>query len=560
MKRFLACMLSFVLTALLLLGCAGDGGQSGNTDPSGSGSGTGGRKTLTIGIPMNTAVIDYNTNAYTKWLSEALDCDIKLKLFATGGNDYMTQLSGMMLKGDRLPDVIWDFDSMSGSTWDLYGQDGFFIDLKPYMDDKEGASKVWWDQVRDLDPVFIENALKRCEDDFGAMYVFPKIETSIIDTMDYMVMINETWLSELGLRQPTSADELYQVLKAFKEKKCGDRFGYYPMVGGGESALSGDIINWIINMFLYFNDETYFGLAEDGKTLTTPFTSDKYREALTFCKKLVDEGLLMYGVSMQEMKNIMNPVDQDPRVGICVFHPTLTFQANESSIDHFKPLENYWGYQVRKENTCRLSAAITADCEDPDLAFRLLMLASSQEGAYRLRYGELGVDWDWADKGEISFMGLPCTLKVYSETLSTSTQNKTWKNGPGILIYAENETAQYPNYDGWIGKRCDLISGIYESFTKAEKANNPAHILPVIVLSERQSKENEVERKNTQNLIYTMRDTFIKGTANSTVLGGARADIKNDDHWNKYLAALEKEGLAAWQAQIQEIFSESYLK
>ena len=77
----------------------------------------------------------------------------------------------------------------------------------------------------------------------------------------------------------------------------------------------------------------------------------------------------------------------------------------------------------------------------------------------------------------------------------------------------------------------------------------------MFVLSELQSVEHEVERTNTSNLIYMMRDTFIKGTANDTVLGGAKADINNDAHWQAYLNALEREGLSVWQAYMQEIYT-----
>jgi hypothetical protein len=55
-----------------------------------------------------------------------------------------------------------------------------------------------------------------------------------------------------------------------------------------------------------------------------------------------------------------------------------------------------------------------------------------------------------------------------------------------------------------------------------------------------------------------MRDTFIYGTSNDSVLGGQNADINNPDHWNKYLAALDKEGLSVWKAQMQEIYDNEY--
>lgn len=552
MKKIVSLVLSMVMVLGLLAACGGDDKDTGtNAD---------GKKVLTIGIPMKTTVIDYDTNSLTLWLEEQLDVDIQFQIFATGSNDYMSQLSGLIMKGAKLPDILWDFDGMTGGTWDLYGQDEYLVDLTSYMEDKDGASKVWWDRVADIDENYINNVLKRCQDDYGAMYVFPGIETSIIDTMDYMVSINQTWLTECGLQQPTNIDEFYNMLVTFKEKMC-TKNGYWPLVGGGSSSLSGDVINWIINMYIYFNDETYFNLSDDGKTLTTPFTSDKYREALAFCKKLVDEGLLYYGLSREEITSLVNPADKDPRVGMFVGHPTLSYVSGDDCIDNYVALENYWGYAIRTENMYSLNAGITTDCEDPDLAFELFMLVCSEEGSYRMRYGEKGVDWDDADEGAISFLGLDCTLKVLegSETISTSTQNKTWKSGPSILINSENESAQYENISGWIGKRCDIIKGIYTAYTAAE-SRNPKYICPVIVLSELESLSNESERSNTQNLIYIMRDTFIRGTSNDTILSGEKADINNDTHWQKYLNGLEKEGLSVWQAQIQQIYTEQYME
>lgn len=551
MKKLLAILLCMVMILGLFTACGGDGNKDNDT------TNADGKEVITIGIPLKTTVVDYDTNAFTLWLEEELDIDIQFQVFATGGADYMTQLSSLTLKGTKLPDIIYHFDAMDGSLWDMYGQDEYFIDLTDYMDDKEGASKIWWDSLEGVDEMTITNMMKRCRDDFGAMYVLPRIETSMIDTMDYMVSINQTWLNECNLKQPTTPDELYNVLKTFKEKYCG-QVGYYPIVGSGAGSLCGDMINWIINMFLYYDETVYFGLSEDGTTLTTPFTSDKYREALAFCRKLYTEGLMPEPMDSSDIKNAVNPADGTPRVGMVVGHPTLVFRSNDVSIDNFVPISTYWGSAVRVEADSTLSSGITTDCANPDLAFKLLMLICSEEGQYRLRYGELGVDWDWADEGAVSYMGLPCTVKVYSETLSTSTQNKSWLKGPGVFQNAENETAQYTTTDGWINKKTTIIRGIYDAYVAAEETKNPTYILPKMVMSEAQSLENEAERFNTQNVVYIMRDTFIYGTSNDSVLGGQNADINNNDHWNKYLAALEKEGLSVWKAQMQEIYDEEY--
>lgn len=552
MKKLISLLLCAVMVLGLLSACGGDAG---------SGTGNSGDKpVITIGIPLKTTVIDYETNSYTLWLEEELGIDIKFQVFATGSNDYMTQLSGLTLKEAKLPDILWNFTGMNGGTWDLYGQDEYLVDLTPYMEDKDGASKIWWERMANVEPEYLANILKRCEDDFGAMYVLPDVETSVVDTMDYMVSVNKTWLAECNLEQPTNIDEFYNMLVTFKEKMCSGKAGYYPLVGGGVTSLGGDVVNWIINMYLYYDESTYFALSDDGKTLTTPFTSDKYREALAFCKKLVDEGLLYYGLTREELSALVNPADGNIRTGMFVGHPTLTYVENDPSIEHFEALETYWGYCVRNEDQYELSAGITTDCADPDLAFELLMLACSEEGSYRLRYGVLGEDWDWADEGATSYLGLPCRIKVLegSETLSTSTQNKALLKGPCILLYAENETVQYVDNGGWFNKRCDIAAGIYESFTKGEE-HNPKYICPVMVLSELQSQTNEAERTNTMNLIYIMRDTFIRGTSNDTVLSGAKADINNDAHWQAYLDQLEKEGLSVWQAQMQEIYTNEFM-
>lgn len=551
MKKLTAILLCLVMVLGLFSACGGDSGSN-NNDQGGEE-----KEVLTIGIPLKTTVIDYDTNAFTLWLEEKLDIDIQFQRFATGGNDYKTQFSGMLLKGDKMPDILWNFESFSGGLWDMYGQDEYLVNLKPYMDDKEGASKIWWDRVAEIDESYIANVLKRCEDDYGDMYVLPRIETSSIDTMDYMVSINQTWLTECGLEQPTNIDEFYNMLVTFKEKMCAGKAGYYPLIGGGPASLCGDVANWIINMYIYFNDASWFNLSEDGTTLTTPFTDPLYREALQFLNKLYKEGLMQYELDNSEMKNLINPADGIPRVGMFVGHPTLNYLSDDVSIDHFVALENYWGYAVRTEDLNNLSSGITTDCENPDLAFELLMLACSEEGSYRLRYGELGEDWDWADEGATSYLGVDCDIKVMSSTLSTSTQNKSWINGPGILINAENEAVQYTDEGGWISKRCNIAAGIYNSFCEAEK-HNPKYVCPIMVLSELQTQTNEAERTNTTNLIYMMRDTFIKGTSNDTVLGGSNADINNDDHWNKYLAGLEREGLKTWQDMMQEIYNNEY--
>ena len=50
----------------------------------------------------------------------------------------------------------------------------------------------------------------------------------------YKIWINQTWLDNLGLDVPTTTEELYTVLKAFKENDPNGNGiqDEYPLVGG----------------------------------------------------------------------------------------------------------------------------------------------------------------------------------------------------------------------------------------------------------------------------------------------------------------------------------------
>ena len=56
----------------------------------------------------------------------------------------------------ELPDVLWGV-SLNSATLSTYGKEGYLVDLRPYYDDKEGASKTFWDR---LESTFSKEELK----------------------------------------------------------------------------------------------------------------------------------------------------------------------------------------------------------------------------------------------------------------------------------------------------------------------------------------------------------------------------------------------------------------
>ena len=551
MKKLLAMLLCLTMVLSLFAACGGnETNETGGQDGTGDGTGT---KTITIGIPQDTAVVpNYDENAYTKWLEAESGYDLEFVLYNTAAADYKTQLATAIINdSEDLPDILWGFKGLGSGVWSTYGEDGYFIDLTEYFEDKEGKSKIWWERAAELDEGYVEMILRRCTADDGGLYAFPRIEYTEIDTMDYMVFINQEWLTALNLEMPTDKDSLYNVLKAFKnnDPNGNGKKDERPLVG------TDGVINWIVNMFVPYNTEKFFGLSDDGQTVTTPFAEDAYRDALIFLRKLYDEGLMVncYSISGTEITNFLNPTDGVAVVGIGQGHPTLEFNYGEDSVYAYTAIP-YWGYAIRNENQNTYGTFITEDADDPDACWDLLMLMTSEESAMRQRYGEYGVDWTDADPGTKSFLGYDATYKIIKDDAFSGINAQTYHSiDATILIGAENEYAQYDEtLDEWLHAKNGLLRDIFNNFNKAEQENNPKYMLPVIYYDEEEDLLTENERSNVKSVINSYQMKFVVGA------GGL--DPSSNSDWNIYLGELKDNGLQTWLDQLQRMYVEDGYK
>ena len=552
MKKLLAILLAVVAVVGLFAGCTQTGTSGNGNDPTIKYNDKG-KQIINIGIPENLNCTDYENNAYTLWLEEQTGYDLQFQLFASSSGDYKTQLSVQVLnEKDTLPDILMTFNGLGDTTWKKYGKEGYFISLTEYFEDKEGAGKAYWDAVEasGIDESFVNDVLRRCKGDDGEIYAFPCIESTPIDTIDYQVSINQEWLDYLNLDMPTDPDSLYKVLVAFRDGDPNQNglADEIPLIGSTNGQMSGDIVNWIVNMFVYFDDWNWFNLSDDGKTVVVPFTSDAYRQAMIYMNKLYNEGLMNFGLAQSEIKNMVN--SSECTVGIVVGHPTLTFTANKDTIDPYVSMP-IWGYAVRKENTHREANFITEDAADVDACWELLCLMCTKEGSYRQRYGEKGVDWDDADEGATSFLGLPAEIKILNDSAFAETGAQCWKAiAAALLPNAENESVQVDETTNeWSLKKFALLKGNYEYFTAAEK-NNPKYIMPHIVRTTEENEETYNERSNCQNAVSSYRVKFIKG----------ELDPNKDADWQVYLKELETQGLQTWIEQTQELYEQDYME
>lgn len=556
MKKLIALLLCIVMVLSVLAGCgptAPSSGDNGDKDSANNGT-LPDDVVLKIGIPRSGMVEDYDTNAYTLWLEEQTGYDLQFQIYEGGANDYMSQLSVAVIDEEELPDILMGFNLGKG-VYEDYGEDGIFIDMRPYFEDKD-KSGSWWEsfeQVGDKEwQDYVWERMVAGED--GGIYAFPHLEESSYDPMRHQAFINQDWLDKLGLPMPTDTESFYNTLVAFKtqDPNGNGKADEVPLIGvaGGY----GDTINWLINMFVYHNPNRFWRVDEQGE-LYHIYASNEYREALKYINKLVKEGLMptsVWSMNDNDVKNQLAPGDNVQKVGVFCGHPTLALAINNENIYSYKALP-YWGYATLNDLTAKLNTFITEDCEYPDAAWNLLMLMSSKEGSYRQRYGEKGVDWVDADEGAVSFLGQPAELKVINEGAYTDMGNQTWSTIVSAIVFnAENEACQISDdMSDWVKHKMGMMAECHENYYEAVK-RNPTNIVGLFDYTTEDEDFIMASKSNTVNFINQCRASFCTGSGNDYT------NPSNDAQWEAYVKGIEAQDIATWKSVDQELYELHY--
>ncbi|MEK3883736.1 extracellular solute-binding protein [Paenibacillus sp. PL2-23] len=147
-------------------------------------------------------------------------------------------------------------------------QTGIFWEIGPYLQDYPNLSAI--------NPLVYDNIKVD-----GKIYGIPSVRDLARNTMVY----RKDWLEKLGLPEPTTVDEFYNMLHAFATKDPD---------GNGKNDTYGLIeYNTLFNMDIiaaYFGAPNQWG--EENGQLVPSFATDAYLEALQFYRKLFDEKII----------------------------------------------------------------------------------------------------------------------------------------------------------------------------------------------------------------------------------------------------------------------------
>ena len=308
-KRTTGLVLSAVLAAGL---CAcGNGGQNaGKSSVPFNQTGypiVNDKVTIKVMAPNWGNVKDFNELADVKEYEELTNVHVDWQYF-TG--DASEKLSLAFAAKNNIPDLFLMAD-MSSSTVDKYGEDGVLM------------------AVEDLISQYAPNVQKAIEEDVdgrkmataanGHMYAIPSLFRSPMEKIRGISFINEEWLEKLNLHMPSTTDELYRTLAAFKEQDPN---------GNGEADEVPLTLYWdnntsgVASLFGAWGvSSAYTGAG--GSCMSGPFfvknkkvvvsnMQDEYKEAVKFFHQLYSEGLMNIDAFTGDKKSIAARIKAEP--------------------------------------------------------------------------------------------------------------------------------------------------------------------------------------------------------------------------------------------------------
>ena len=472
-KRIISLALVFVMLCCILAGCG--------TKTGGSSAGN----KLTVGINQNANVTDFDNNAFTKWLEETVGVDIEFVFFSSSEKEALQQLALTVSANKELPDVILGFHKMGHYVVNQYGEDGYFIDLTDLIDKYGKNYKAALKGLSDEEREYLEK--KAVNTNTDGIYAMPIALCPAIDDMPNLMYINQDWLTKLGLQAPTNIEELRNVLYAFKtqDPNGNGKADEIPMLGGC-LGKGNDVLGYMLNAFVHFSDNNSFNVTK-GK-VWDPVVTDEFRQGLIYINGLVKEGLvsdLCFTLAAGSEFSAMNsPTDGVEKVGIFCGYPDSYMNAESDSASSYVALGSLadatgkGGYTVVNPSPVYWSNFITKDCENPELAMKLLDTLYTDESIMRARHGEKDVDWTYGEG--TSAYGTKAYVNIVNGNAYFS-GNSTWSKNPAGIMKQENYIAVEVKGEG---TRAEFARMQKESYQIMANAKQPEELATKLLYSQ----------------------------------------------------------------------------
>ena len=529
-RGFIACLLAAAMTSAMLAGC---GETADSTVSSGAEVNKEGFPivdepiTLTMLCPVTSMNSDPNKNMSFFSAMEELT-NIKMEVNAVSSSSFPEKINLLFASGD-LPDVIFGC-ALSASDEYSYGEQGLLLPLQDLIEEYGPNLRKMFEERPEVK--------KQITIPTGDIVSLPSVSESDTAGIWVRYYINQNWLDKLGLSMPTTPDEWYTVLKAFKEND--------PNGNGIQDEIPWSMFDALLFMkrFAYFwgiNSTEDRGMyVDDSGKVQNAFVQPEMKEAFKFFAKLYQEGLIDSEVFSMSSEQFNAKAQKDENV-IGSFVYIQPEQATGTDINRaleyksMPPFVAENGKQIYPSTRAisRGLAAIPSKSKNPAAALRWLDYLYSRDGHVLREYGAPGALYTSYD---------PETKNIYLTDATGGEELRAKQTlSAGVVLPGRF-------YDDVI--EISAIEKDSESAALQEEAKkNAAELVPYL-----NEAFPQMYFDNTNQKRMDLLNTDITKYVDETLVKFVTGSLNIDTEWDNYVAELEKMGLQ----EIIDIYQDAY--
>lgn len=492
---------------------------------------------LTVLTPSNVYVQSFEDNEFTRWYEEKTNVHINWQVVPAEEQD--TALNLRLASGDY-PDILMSFRP-NLAVQELFGGQGTFIALNDLIDEHA----VEFARVVEQYPL----TLRTITSSDGNIYSLPYVNDCFHCAQDKKMWIYQPFLDALGMEMPQTTDEYLEYLRACRDQDPnGNGEADELPLASGLGSWNDQLDLFFMNSFTFNPGEPYVFVNEDGQA-SVSYNQDGWRQGSAYLAGIYDEGLMDTASFTQSNEQLIAKGNAEtPIIGSApggswgVFVSWTPDDPSQRWADYvlMPALEGPEGVRWSAYNPYLPYATgdfiITDRCEHPDIAFRWVDGLYDLETTLRSVQGVPGVNWEWAQPGQIGSDGDQAIWHSLPtpEAAGEPTRNSWVQTGPS-----------YRSARVRFGEAVDdpeMLRYNLDTITQEvlEEYRQPAEMwMPPLSFTQ---EEAQVIAEGDATLIPFVQQRFAEWvTGNRSV----------DDDWEGYLEELNRLGLEEYLATYQ---------
>lgn len=516
-KRWMALGFSAAMAASVLAGC---GGQEGTEEAAAqkdlSYFNETGYPIVNEPIELNVMVAvgpmsgDFNEMPVFKDLEEKTGIKIN---FEQVSPTAWAERKNLALASQDMPDIIiGGIGGMSDSEVNKYSSQGIIVELNDYIDKYAPNFKKLLSEKPDLDAV-----IRNPE---GKIYGLPFYQELISEEIPDNLFINKKWLDTLGLDVPTTTEEYYEVLKAFKTQDPNGNgiADEIPLSYRANQRLTGELS--LFGSFGVLDNDAHL-MIEDGKVLFSP-ALEGYKEGIEYMNRLYTEGLIDPEVFTQDQSQYIGKGQAEEEiVGSFIIFNDENYVGIDRAYNDYTALlplkgpddDQLWNKYATGYDTNAF--IITKNNKYPEASIRWADEFFTEAVSMQAIQGEIGVNLEYTD-GKYKIMDAPEGSSV-NEIRS--------KICPASYIFGmmTREMIDKIEYQPDMTRKLERCEQ-YDPFT-------PEEYLPVLRLSQADLEAMANIFTDLTNYVAEMKAKWVTG------------ELDVNETWDEYVTTLKNMGM-----------------